>query len=124
MRIGELARLSGLSRDTIRFYERHGLLTSYPSQEASNTYREYPDDSVERLAMVVEARESGLSIADLALLIRHMETDGQAAFDADAFFDEKIAEVKQTIEKARRFLAILKQAKAALQRAANDRPGD
>lgn len=65
MRIGELAERSGLSRDTIRFYERNGLITSRASQSPTNNYRDYPDDSLRLLDFFTHAREAGMSIADL-----------------------------------------------------------
>lgn len=51
MRIGELARRSGLKATTIRFYEGRGLLPE-PSRDASG-YRSYSDDSIEALRFVV-----------------------------------------------------------------------
>jgi DNA-binding transcriptional MerR regulator len=116
MRIGALANKTGLSRDTIRFYERHKLIASAPSQDPKNTYRDYPDDLVERLAMIVEAREAGLSIADLQLLIGHLEGNlgGDGSFDVDIFLDEKIAEVQRTIRQARSFLKILHTTRQSL----------
>lgn len=114
MRIGELSKQTGLSRDTIRFYERHGLIASVAGAEATNDYRDYPDELIERLQMIVEAREAGLSVNDLSTLTRHMEGGGDGSFDADAFLDEKIVEVRRTIERAERFLGFLEQTKAAL----------
>ena len=114
MRIGELAKRTGLSRDTIRFYERHGLIESVPDAEPTNPCRDYPEQVVEQLAMIVEAREAGLSVADLSELTRHIERSHREVFDAEAFLDTKIAEVTQTIAKAQRFLAFLEAARAAL----------
>jgi DNA-binding transcriptional MerR regulator len=65
MRIGELATRTGLSRDTIRFYERNGLLTSAPGEDQTNNYRDYAEDTVAWLVFLSGAREAGLSIADL-----------------------------------------------------------
>lgn len=65
MRIGELAEKTGLTRDTIRFYERNGLITSVDGGEATNNYRDYPTDSVALLGFLAGAREAGLSVADL-----------------------------------------------------------
>lgn len=113
MRIGELAKRTGLSRDTIRFYERHGLIESMPQAEATNTYRDYPDGLVEQLAMIVEAREAGLSVNDLTELTQHIARSHQYPFDAETFIDTKIAEVQRTIEQAQRFLAFLEMTKSA-----------
>lgn len=65
MRIGELAERSGISRDTIRFYERNGLISSVAGGSETNNYRDYPDDNLMRLAFFGKAREAGVSIADL-----------------------------------------------------------
>ncbi len=46
LRIGEISRRSGLPRDTIRYYEREGLISSEPSTEPSNSYRSYTEDAV------------------------------------------------------------------------------
>jgi DNA-binding transcriptional MerR regulator len=112
MRIGELSRRSGLSRDTIRFYERNGLLSSAPSSGDTNNYRDYPEQALERLMMIGEAREAGFSVSELKLLFDHLESGD--AFEADGFLDRKIAEVAKLIERSTRLLAMLKRAKNAL----------
>lgn len=114
MRIGELAKRTGLSRDTIRFYERHGLILSLPSRDPGNNYRDYPDETVERLTMIVEARTAGFSVADLEKLIAHMEGGDLATFDADAFLAGKIAEVEQVVANAQRLLDILRATQQAI----------
>lgn len=65
MRIGELATRSGLTRDTIRFYERNGLISSSPGGGETNNYRDYPEDVLIWLTFLTGAREAGLSVADL-----------------------------------------------------------
>ncbi len=57
MRIGELARRSGLKATTIRFYESRGLLPE-PPRDVSG-YRSYADDSLEALCFIANARGSG-----------------------------------------------------------------
>lgn len=52
MLIGTLSRISGLSKDTIRHYEVLGLLRSTPRQAGSRVYRDYADDSLERLELI------------------------------------------------------------------------
>jgi len=112
MRIGELARRSGLSRDTIRFYERSGLLSSSPASGGTNNYRDYPEATLERAVMITEAREAGFSISEIKLLFDHLETG--EAFEADQFLDRKIAEVSKLIERATRLLTMLRTAKKAI----------
>lgn len=114
MRIGELARRTGLSRDTIRFYERQRLLKSFPSRQATNDYRVYSQDTVERLIMITEARSVGFTVADLRNLFRHLERMRRAPFDAEQFIDEKTTELRALIARSRRLLVLLNKAKAVL----------
>ena len=114
MRIGEVSRRSGLSRDTIRFYERNGLIVSSPGPGSTNSYRDYDDDVVERLAMIREAQAAGLSVSDLALFIRQLEDASETDFDAGAFLDLKIVEIENRIARSLRFVETLKATRDAL----------
>lgn len=114
MRIGEIAHRSGLSRDTIRFYERNGLIDSTPGSGSTNSYRDYNEDLVERLQMIREAQAAGFTIADLFLFIRQLENAAHKEFDADAFLDRKIVEIENNMERSQRFLKTLRATKLAL----------
>lgn len=112
MRIGELAKQTGLSRDTIRFYERNGLLSSSPGPDASNNYRDYPEDSLRWLAFVTAAREAGLSVADLRGISEAM--DGACGPEAgQAVIKAKIEELRGRAAQIDRSIAFLT---AALER--------
>ena len=115
MRIGALSALTGLSRDTLRFYEKHGLITSAPSAEASNTYRDYPEDTAERLRMITDARDAGISLADIATLLSVMENGTPEDFELDAFLETRIAHLTDVIDKARKTRSILSATLAAIQ---------
>ena len=56
MQIGELAAATNLSRDTLRFYEKRGLLLS---RRLSNGYRDYPPEAVQWLCYVRAAQSDG-----------------------------------------------------------------
>ena len=64
MRIGELAGELGVSADTLRFYERSGLLPR--PQRGENGYRDYGPLDAERLRLIVELRRLDIPIADAA----------------------------------------------------------
>ena len=114
MRIGELSRRVGLSRDAIRLYERRGLISSAPGGEATNNYRTYPEDAVMTLELIRDAQAAGVTLADLAILIGQISAADGDDFDGDAFLAEKIEEVERRIEQSSRFLDTLKQTRAAL----------
>ncbi|MCL4822319.1 MAG: heavy metal-responsive transcriptional regulator [Vicinamibacteria bacterium] len=68
MKIGDLAERSGVSRDTIRFYEREGLLP--PPLRTASKYRFYATEDVGRVLFVRQAQALGLTLEDIRELIR------------------------------------------------------
>jgi MerR family transcriptional regulator, mercuric resistance operon regulatory protein len=67
IRIGDLSRRTGCNIETIRYYERVGLLP-HPPRSASR-YRLYDTDSVRRLTFVRRARELGFSLGEVRTLL-------------------------------------------------------
>ncbi len=109
MRIGELAERSGVSRDTIRFYERNGLIASVAGESATNNYRDYPEDNLERLAFYTRARDAGMSIADLRGVLEAMAGSCDEA-TAREVLRAKANELKARMEQIRRVVEFLEQA--------------
>lgn len=114
MRIGALSALTGLSRDTIRFYEKHGLIGSAASTSASNSYRDYSEETAERLRMITDARQAGLSVADLKTLLDAMEGRPAPGFDLEDFLDTRIAQLDQVITTATHTRDMLQATRGAL----------
>lgn len=69
MRIGELARRTGISTRMLRYYEEQNLLTS---QRAANGYREYVEADVERASTIASLISSGLT-TDLVRIVLSMD---------------------------------------------------
>lgn len=67
MLIGELAETVGLDRQTIRFYERQGLLPE--PRRAVNGYRTYDTSSITRVLFIRSAQTAGLTLAEIASVI-------------------------------------------------------
>src|SRR4051812_28364362 len=67
-RSGELAKLAGVSTDTLRFYERNRLLPLAP--RAANGYRCYPAESLQRVFLIRRALGLGFSVAELARVLK------------------------------------------------------
>jgi DNA-binding transcriptional MerR regulator len=62
MKIGELASATGLSRDTLRFYEKRGLLLP---RRRGNGYRDYPPEAVQWLCYLRSAQQLGFTLAEI-----------------------------------------------------------
>ena len=56
MRIGELCVKTGLSKETVRYYERQGLLEKIPQPNRSNNYKVYSAVDLQRLKMIKHAK--------------------------------------------------------------------
>ena len=74
MRSGVLARLAGVSTDTLRFYERRGLLPR-PPRDASG-YRRYPSSALTRVRVIQQALDAGFTIVDLARVFGQRDAGG------------------------------------------------
>lgn len=106
MRIGELSEKSGLSRDTIRFYERNGLITSTASESDSNNYREYSQEHLMWLGFLTGARDAGMSVADLQSIVA--ATAGSCdKNEARKIIHEKIQELKARADQIGKVVAFL-----------------
>jgi MerR family mercuric resistance operon transcriptional regulator len=72
MTIGKVATYTGVAADTLRFYERKGLIKQ-PARNASG-YRIYAPESIERILFIKRARQFGLTLSDIGGLVSIMET--------------------------------------------------
>lgn len=111
MKIGELSEKSGLSRDTIRLYEKNGLISSSASQSETNNYRHYSDDVLLQLRFVSSAREVGISIADLRELMQAFFESCDPS-EAEKVMVAKRAELKTRIEQIENVVSFLDAALA------------
>lgn len=67
MTVGQVARLAGVGVETVRFYEKSGLLEE-PARRASG-YREYDDQTVNRLRFIQRAKDLGFTLAEIKELL-------------------------------------------------------
>jgi DNA-binding transcriptional MerR regulator len=75
LNIGEVARRSGATPDTIRYYERIGVVPRPPRTPAG--YRSYPDGVVNRLIVVRNAQRFGFSLKEIAAFLRTRDAGGK-----------------------------------------------
>lgn len=71
MQIKSLEARSGLTRDTLRFYERTGLIT--PPHRLPNGYREYDEHTLAELKFISAAREVGFTLNEIKTAIPHLK---------------------------------------------------
>jgi len=94
-RSGQLARLSGVSSDTLRHYERVGVLAR-PLRTAAG-YRQYAPEALERVRTIRRALAIGFSLKELARIFRVREQGGVPCGEVRALAAEKLGDVEQRI---------------------------
>ena len=100
LRTSEVARLAGVSPDTIRLYERRGLLAR--PRRTANGYRQYPPAAAERVRLVRRALAIGFTLAELRLILVARDS-GQAPCRAvRTLAAEKLEALETRLEDLRR----------------------
>jgi MerR family copper efflux transcriptional regulator len=107
LRIGQLAALSGLTIDTIRFYEKQGLIPS-PRRSRSN-YRVYDQQAVSRLVFIRKARDLGFTLQEIAQLLALSEDREAGAGDVKERAQDKLADLDRRIAEMQRMRASLEK---------------
>lgn len=101
MRIGDVARRSGVGVETVRFYEKKGLIDQ-PLRPRTGGYREYPTQSVERIRFVRSAQHLGFSLNEIAELLGLETGRGARCVDVRERAEIKRQEVQTKIANLRK----------------------
>jgi DNA-binding transcriptional MerR regulator len=116
LRSGDLAKLVGISPDTLRLYERKGLLLSPP--RSANGYRSYPPEVVDRIRLIRAALSIGFTLDELADILVMRDGDGIPCTHvrklAGAKLESLSRHIRQLVEFRNRLSIILKQWDGAL----------
>ena len=98
MTIGKAAKLAGVGVETIRFYERKGLIPQ-PLKPASGGFRDYPADTLAQIRFICEAQELGFSLAEAAQLLTLRADPKADCAQVQRRAESKLAEVRDKIER-------------------------
>jgi Cd(II)/Pb(II)-responsive transcriptional regulator len=117
MKIGELARLAATPVETIRFYEREGLLPTIDRSSAN--YRIYGTAHAERLAFIRHCRTLDMTLDEIRVLLRLRDAPQESCDEVNALLDEHIGHVAQRMRELR---ALEKQLKTLRQQCTQGQP--
>jgi Hg(II)-responsive transcriptional regulator len=119
VRTSELAALAAVNPQTLRYYERRGLLAE-PTRSPAG-YRAYPVDAVHRVRFIKRAQELGFTLGEVETLL-HLADGGPDGCDrARSLASEKIADMERRIDDLRRLQAGLTQLVVTCERPRPDR---
>jgi DNA-binding transcriptional MerR regulator len=114
MTTGQLTKATGLGRETLRFYEKNGLIPEPQRNESG--YRIYPEDTPRRAEFIARAKEAGFTLAEiaatLALADENLKLDPKDFTDC---IDKKIVHVKRRIEDMQIMLGELEKIRRAME---------
>jgi DNA-binding transcriptional MerR regulator len=96
MRSGELAQLSGVSTDTLRHYERIGVLAKAPRTKSG--YRQYPPSALDRVRLVRRAISVGFTLEELARVLRIRDKGGAPCRQVRDLARSKLEQVERRLE--------------------------
>ncbi len=103
MLIGELSKKSNLSRDTIRFYEKQGLIKPEPKPIRTNDYKEFSEASLARLLSIKQLKSFGFTLNECAELLEMIDANKATCANVTHKIEEK---VKLLDEKIKELIAI------------------
>ncbi len=109
--IGKLAKRADVSIDSIRFYERRGLIAE-PVRTESN-YRIYQREVTSQLRFIKRAQQLGFSLSEVKELLAFRNDPHATKADVKQKTEEKIADIKGRIEDLTRMLTALEQLDAS-----------
>jgi MerR family transcriptional regulator, copper efflux regulator len=97
MLIHELAECTGLTIDTIRFYEKQGLLDETHFERAPNGYRHYTEAGVQRLVLIKLGQAAGFTLSEMRQAIHAWETDQLSMREKEGYMLRKLEEIEAKI---------------------------
>ena len=95
MRIGQLARHSGCSVETIRYYEAEGLLAAV--RRSASGYRDYQSQDSERLIFIRHCRTLGMTLAEIRQLLAARDQPQSSCARVNQLLDDQLAKVEEQL---------------------------
>jgi len=96
MKIGELAKKAGVAIDTVRYYEKRGLIPR--AARTASGYRDYQQHDVARLKFIVQSKELGFTLDEIAQLLA-LRSDGRACIEVRRVAEAKAQDIAIKIQK-------------------------
>jgi MerR family transcriptional regulator, copper efflux regulator len=106
LRIGEVAARASVNVQTLRFYERRGLVSEPPRR--SSGYRQYPLESVQRVRFIRRAQGLGFTLAEIKELLRLRDDPHVPCKEVRSTAEAKMADIEQRIRRLRAMKSALR----------------
>ena len=108
MRIGELSKKTGIATDTLRYYEKEGLIS--PAIRSSNGYRQYNQDSYQQLQFINRAKDVGFTLKECReLLAIFKQRNAHTCEDVKSLTVIKLQQIEQRMQDLKNMHTTLQQ---------------
>jgi MerR family mercuric resistance operon transcriptional regulator len=94
--IGKVAKQSGVGVETVRFYERRGLIDQPPRTDSG--YRQYPEEAVQRIRFIKHAKMLGFSLKEIGELLTLQSAPNATCADIQTRAEVKLGDINRRIE--------------------------
>jgi MerR family copper efflux transcriptional regulator len=98
MLMGELAKKTGLSKDTIRFYEKLGLITAQERQAGTRFYKEFSEETIAQLVMITQGKSLGFTLNEIKQLMGKWGSGSMPKSEQIQVVERKLEEVLQKMQ--------------------------
>ena len=110
MLIGQLSLRTGFTRDTIRFYEKYGLIEVPRKARRENNYKEYPDEVLERLLSIKRIKDMGFTLNETQEILDLVDMDRATCATLADKVNAKVGAIEQKITELIRLRETLRNA--------------
>jgi len=108
MKIGQIAKACGVRIDTLRYYEKEGLIR--PSARTEAGYREYDDNAVQQMRFILKAKALGFSLHEIReLLSLRIDREHHPCSEVKDLALAKLTRIEEKIEELQRMHRALKR---------------
>lgn len=98
MRIGEVVKRTGLTKDTIRYYEKLELINVSRTDSEWNNYKSYSEKNIKTLLMIKQAKQFGFTLNEIRELLFFMESNLGSCSTLLDKVDRKIEDIERRIQ--------------------------
>jgi DNA-binding transcriptional MerR regulator len=99
MLIGELVERTGLTKDTIRFYEKKGLISLDRKSRRENNYKEYPKQVLDKLLLIRKLKDLGFTLNEIDTFLELWREEDASCKNLKFTLENKIALVNAQIQR-------------------------
>lgn len=99
MLIGELVERTGLTKDTIRFYEKKGLIAVDRKSRRANNYKEYSDQVLQKLLLIRKLKDMGFTLNEIDTFVELWRDEDASCANVKYTLEKKVKLVTEQIQR-------------------------